>query len=240
MIFDNTNINDIDLLNEYVQNTGFALLIDKPIHWTSFDVVAKIRNLLKIKKIGHAGTLDPLADGLLILCVGKFTKKINEFQDLYKEYQGQIKIGATTKSYDSEFEEENICDISSILNDNVQSLIDNFIGEQLQVPPMFSAKKVNGKRLYELARKNQNIVLEPSLVNFYDIKLSYSAPYIDFYIKCSKGTYIRSFARDIGDKLNVGGYLTSLRRIGIGDYKVTNAIKLIELIKFLKSKIEIK
>jgi tRNA pseudouridine55 synthase len=233
MIFDNKNIDKIDLFIESVITDGAAILIDKPLEWTSFNVVAKIRNTLRIKKIGHAGTLDPLATGLLILCLGKYTKKINDFQDLYKEYTGIVKIGATTKSFDSEFEEDNICDISSITSQDVESTANTFLGKQQQIPPMFSAKKVKGKRLYELARKDIEIEVQSSSVEFFDINVDYNAPNIEFYIKCSKGTYIRSFARDIGQKLNVGGYLSKLRRTGIGEFKVEDAIQLPVLIELL-------
>lgn len=236
MVFNRTNIPDnIEDLLHQINNEGCALLIDKPMDWTSFDVVAKIRNKLRIKKIGHAGTLDPLADGLLILCLGKFTKKINQFQDLPKEYIGKVKIGATTKSFDREFEEENIKDISEISDIDVIRVAESFLGEQEQTPPMFSAKKVKGKRLYEYARKEQEIEVKSSLVNFYEVKCKFDSPFIEFRIKCSKGTYIRSFARDIGIKLNTGGYLSSLRRSKIGDFDVKDAMTITDIIE-LKSK----
>ena len=235
MIYSKSNFHDIEELIAASQSTGAAILVDKPLEWTSFNVVAKIRNMLKIKKIGHAGTLDPLASGLLILCTGKFTKKIYEFQDLYKEYSGQIKIGATTKSYDSEFPEDNLCDISHITEQLVTDEAMKFLGKQLQYPPMFSAKKVKGKKLYELARKDIVIELKANEVEFFDVKVDYHSPYIDFYIKCSKGTYIRSFAFDLGARLGVGGYLNSLRRTAIGQYRVEDAINMNDFIELVKN-----
>jgi tRNA pseudouridine55 synthase len=214
------------------QTDGAVALIDKDKNWTSFDVIGKLRPTLNIRKIGHAGTLDPLATGLLILCLGKSTKKINEYQDLKKGYRALIKLGATTKSYDSEFEEENIKDISSLNIDQIKETVNGFVNEFLQIPPQFSAKKVGGVRSYDLARKNKEIELKPNLVTVYkmDIK-DISLPYIDIEVECSKGTYIRSLARDIGEALNVGGYLKELRRICIGDYSVDDALKIEEIVE---------
>jgi tRNA pseudouridine55 synthase len=234
MIFTKDNIHNIEELIEKSNSEGVAILIDKPLKWTSFDIVAKLRGLLKIKKIGHAGTLDPLATGLLIICAGKYTKKINEFQDLYKEYSGKVKLGVTTKSYDTEFEEENFCDISHLTNEIIYDTANSFIGKQLQMPPMFSAKKVGGKKLYELARKNIEIERKPNEIEFIDVKVEYLAPFFDFHIKCSKGTYIRSFAYDFGAKLGVGAYLYSLRRTAIGDFKVEDSIDIKQLADTLK------
>lgn len=234
MIFSLDNLANKDELVAASNSTGAAILIDKPLDWTSFNVVSKIRNLLKVKKVGHAGTLDPLATGLLIICIGKYTKKISEFQDLFKEYTGEVKLGAITKSYDSEFKEENICDISFLDELTVNEAAKTFLGKQMQYPPMFSAKKVGGKKLYELARKDIVIERKSNEVEFFDVNIQYSAPIAYFYIKCSKGTYIRSFANDLGEKLQVGGYLKSLRRTGIGDFVVDNAIKLKDFIDLFK------
>lgn len=235
MIYTQNNKNEIEELIAASNSTGAAILIDKPLNWTSFNVVAKIRNLLKVKKIGHAGTLDPLADGLLILCTGKFTKKICEFQDLHKEYSGLVKLGATTNSYDSEFPEEKNTDISHITEEFVRNEANKFLGKQNQLPPMFSAKKVKGKKLYELARKGISIERSPSEVEFFNIEVSYDSPLVEFNIKCSKGTYIRSFANDLGENLGVGGYLKSLRRTAIGNLNVNEAVRLEEFIELVKN-----
>ena len=206
---------------------GGVILIDKDLKWTSFDVVAKLRNLLKIKKIGHAGTLDPLATGLLIVCCGKATKTISQFQDLSKTYLAKVKIGATTETDDSEKEEENIKDYSSVSIDDIQAACKSFEGKILQTPPLYSAKKVNGKRLYKLARKGIEVKVEPVEVEIEYIKVNkINLPYFDIEVKCSKGTYIRALARDIGEKLTVGAYLAALRRTKIGDYNVDEALKI--------------
>ncbi len=210
---------------ETIHDTGGVILVDKDLQWTSFDVIAKLRNLFKIKKIGHAGTLDPLASGLLIICCGKFTKKINEYQGLDKTYIAKIKIGATTETDDSEKPEQNIKDISFVTDDDIKSACRAFEGKILQIPPKYSAKKVKGQRLYKLARKGMDVEIKPVEVEVHHIKiLKIDLPFIDVEIKCSKGTYIRSLARDIGEKLGTGAYLASLRRTAIGDYNVENAL----------------
>jgi tRNA pseudouridine55 synthase len=210
---------------ETIHDTGGVILVDKDLQWTSFDVIAKLRNLFKIKKIGHAGTLDPLASGLLIICCGKFTKKINEYQGLDKTYIAKIKIGATTETDDSEKPEQNIKDISFVTDDDIKSACRAFEGKILQIPPKYSAKKVKGQRLYKLARKGMDVEIKPVEVEVHYIKiLKIDLPFIDVEIKCSKGTYIRSLARDIGEKLGTGAYLASLRRTAIGDYNVENAL----------------
>lgn len=234
MIYSQSNKYEIKELIAASQSTGAAILIDKPLNWTSFNAVAKVRNLLKPKKIGHAGTLDPLATGLLILCTGKFTKIIYEFQDLYKVYTGTVKLGAITKSYDSEFEEENITNIDDLQESDIIFQAKQFLGKQLQMPPMFSAKKVNGKRLYELARKDIEVIRTPNEVEFFEIDVEYIKPFVNFRICCSKGTYIRTFANDLGASLRVGGYLTSLRRNYIGGYNVDDAITIDEFIELVK------
>lgn len=210
---------------------GQLLLIDKPLEWTSFDAVKKIRysirkkfNLKKIK-VGHAGTLDPLATGLLIICTGRFTKKITELTLEEKTYSGTFTIGATTASYDLESEIENETSTDHITPEDVAAAAAELTGLQEQVPPIFSAKKVDGKRAYEAARKGESIVLKANTVEVKTFEVDCSAlPNVRFSIVCSKGTYIRSIARDLGEKLKTGGYLSELRRDAIGLYKVDDAI----------------
>jgi len=209
-------------------NGGFCL-IDKDLDWTSFDVCGKIRRITHVKKVGHAGTLDPFATGLLILAIGGATKEISNFQDLNKTYAGSIKIGCTTKTFDCESEEENHKDFSFVTEKQILNDKNLFLGKILQVPPIYSAKKVKGKALYQYARKNQEVEIKPNEVEIYkfeikDIKL----PIIDFEVECSKGTYIRSLAKDFGDKLGCGAYLSSLRRTAIGRFSVENALKIQE------------
>ncbi|MEO1054696.1 MAG: tRNA pseudouridine(55) synthase TruB [Bacteroidota bacterium] len=203
---------------------GRILLVDKPYEWTSFDVVKKLRNKLGVKKIGHAGTLDPLATGLLILCTNKKTKQIQFIQDEEKEYTGTMVIGETTPSYDLETEVSNKKDIAHITESDLVSAKEKFQGVIAQVPPIYSAIKVKGKRAYESARKNEKVELKPrnieiKLFEFEEINL----PEISFRVICSKGTYIRSLANDLGEELGVGAYLSSLRRVRIGDYSIENA-----------------
>lgn len=209
---------------------GQVLLIDKPLHWTSFQVVNKLRwaikkqfNLKKIK-VGHAGTLDPLATGLLIICTGKYTKKIESFQNQEKEYTGTFTIGATTPSYDLETEIDNYFSTEHINEQLIKKTTRKFIGNIEQKPPIFSAIKKNGKRLYELARAGEttNIKSRKITVNTFEI-INVNLPEIEFRIACSKGTYIRSIANDFGKALNSGAYLSSLRRTKIGDFSVNNA-----------------
>jgi len=204
---------------------GQILLFDKPIYWTSFDLVNKvrgmIRSMMKIKKIkvGHAGTLDPLATGLMIICTGKFTKKIEEFSNLDKEYIATIHLGETTPSFDLETEVDNIYPTDHITPELVQKTLEGFLGDQLQVPPMYSAKFIDGKRAYEYARKGVDMNLVPVKVSFRKIELlDFSLPDVKIKLTCSKGTYIRSFARDFGKKLGSGAYLSALQRSSIGSY----------------------
>jgi len=202
---------------------GQVLLINKPYDWTSFDVVKKIRRLVKIKKIGHAGTLDPLATGLLILCTGKFTKKINEYMAQEKEYTGSIMLGATTPTYDLESIPENLKDGSQLTQQDVSAAAAIFTGEIMQTPPIYSAIKKDGKRAYELARRGQDVELQPRkiTVHSFDTKLNY--PIVEFRIVCSTGTYIRSLAHDLGEKLGCGAYLNALCRTRIGNFSVDDA-----------------
>lgn len=220
---------------------GTVLLVDKPKSWTSFDVVNKIRYKLKYKlgvrkiKVGHAGTLDPLATGLLIICTGKFTKKLNELQALQKEYTGTIKLGASTPSFDAEMEEDSQFPVEHIDMELLEKVRQEFIGDLEQIPPIFSAIKVDGQPLYKKARKGKTIEIKPRPVKIYDFKIALTEmPYINFYVKCSKGTYIRSIANDYGKALGSGGYLTELRRISIGDFKIEDAWNLDHLIEFIE------
>lgn len=200
------------------------LLIDKPLHWTSFDVVRKLRNILHIKKIGHAGTLDPLATGLLIVCTGKFTKRINEFMAQTKEYTGTITLGAVTPTYDLESEPENFQSTNSITIETIREAALQLTGPILQVPPAHSAIKVNGKRVYELARQGKEVKLEPRPVTIYTFDiLSFEKDVVQFRVSCSTGTYIRSLANDLGRIIGCGGYLSSLRRTKIGEFTVNEA-----------------
>ena len=214
---------------------GSAVLINKDKGWTSFDVIAKIRKIIGIRKIGHCGTLDPFATGLLILCIGKSTKQVATFQELSKQYLTRIKLGATTKSHDTETEEENFCDVSNLSVNTIQNALHSFIGNIEQIPPMYSAKKIDGKKLYQLARKNIEITRNPTQVSIENIEIiDINLPFVDVRIKCSKGTYIRSLARDVGEKLGVGGYLTELVRLRIGDYDVEYSFKLEDIVSFSK------
>jgi tRNA pseudouridine55 synthase len=211
---------------------GRVLLINKPPEWTSFDVIRKIRNLIQIKKVGHAGTLDPLATGLLIVCTGKFTKKINEYMAQEKEYTGALTLGATTPTYDLESEPENFNDYASLTTEKILSAADILTGEIMQVPPAHSAIKVDGKRVYELARRGVEVKLEPRKVfikafEITEIKL----PVVYFRVVCSTGTYIRSLANDFGKKLGCGAYLSSLCRTRIGDYKLKDAMTIEEFVQ---------
>src|ERR1035437_1892500 len=212
---------------------GQVLLFDKPVYWTSFDLVNKVRIIIRstfgIKKIkvGHAGTLDPLARGLMIVCTGKATRKIDDFRDLNKEYVATIHLGETTPSFDLETETDNRYPTDHITEQMVKDVLAGFLGEQKQLPPMYSAKLISGKRAYEFARKGIEKKLDPVTVFFREIELlSFNIPEIKVRLLCSKGTYIRSFARDFGTVLKSGGYLSSLERTAIGVYHVRNAYSL--------------
>jgi len=210
--------------NVNIFEQGQVLLIDKPFEWTSFDVVRKIRNLIKIKKVGHAGTLDPLATGLLIVCTGKFTKRINEFMAQEKEYTGTFTLGATTPTYDLESEPGNFKDTSSITNENILNTTKQFIGEIMQVPPAHSAIKIDGKRVYELARQGKEVIIEPRKIFIREFEITdINMPVVSFRVVCGTGTYIRSLANDFGGTLGCGAYLTSLCRTRIGESKLSDA-----------------
>ena len=212
--------------------SGHLFLLDKPLDWTSFQAVNKLKYKLKREfkelpkkfKIGHAGTLDPKATGLLIVCTGKFTKKIPEIQDAPKEYWTEIKIGVQTESYDTEKPEILHQDYSHITEEQIHQALEKFLGEIDQKPPVFSALKIDGKRAYDLARAGEDVEMKSRKTTIHyinDIKID--LPLVSFTVGCSKGTYIRSLAHDIGQELEVGAYLTQLRRTKIGDYSVENA-----------------
>ena len=205
---------------------GKVLLIDKPLRWTSFDIVKKVRILTRVIKIGHAGTLDPLATGLLIVCTGSFTKQINTYMGLPKEYTGTMVLGATTPTYDLESEPENFTSIAHLTKEEIQKATLPFVGEILQMPPQHSAIKKDGKRLYESARKGIEVKVDPRKVNIISFEITHiDLPTIEFKVVCSTGTYIRSLVKDFGDALHVGAYMSSLRRTKIGDFEVANAIQ---------------
>lgn len=211
---------------------GQLLLINKPLRWTSFDAVNKIRNLVRVKKVGHAGTLDPLATGLLIICTGKFTKKINEYQAQEKEYTGTFTLGAATPTYDLESEPENFKPIEKLSEQEIRSATKNFIGEIFQVPPAHSAIKQDGKRVYELARQGKEVKLNPRKVIISEFEIEKivpgtpagELPLIYFRVVCSTGTYIRSLANDFGAALGCGAYLSSLCRTRIGNFLLNDAL----------------
>ncbi|WP_456376920.1 tRNA pseudouridine(55) synthase TruB [Lutibacter sp.] len=212
---------------------GQVLLIDKPLEWTSFQVVNKLRWHIKQKfgikkiKVGHAGTLDPLATGLLIICTGKFTKKINEYQGQIKEYTGEFTLGATTPSYDLETEVNKTFLTEHITEELIYNTVTQFMGEIDQVPPIFSALKKDGKRLYELAREGKTTEIKARKITISAFEITkIELPKVEFRVVCSKGTYIRSLAYDFGKALNSGAYLSKLRRTKIGNFKVEDGMKI--------------
>lgn len=216
---------------------GQVLLIDKPLHWTSFDVVNKIkhkiRHTFQIKKIkvGHAGTLDPLASGLLIVCTGKMTKSIETFQNQEKVYSGTIVLGGTTATYDAEFPPDKTYPYDHITEDLIHSVVQKLTGEIDQVPPIFSAVKVKGQTAYSLARKGKEVELKSRKIHIYEFEITgISLPIVTFRIKCSKGTYIRSLAYDFGLMCGSGAYLGSLKRESIGEYLVSNALTIEDVV----------
>lgn len=220
---------------------GAVLFIDKPRHWTSFDVVNKIRrmlrNYLEIKKIkvGHAGTLDPLATGLVIVCTGKATKQMTKFQELEKVYTAQIRFGATTPSFDLETEIDATFPWEHITRDQLEETLLQMIGEQDQLPPLFSAKSVDGKRAYVMARKGEQVDLKPQRIRINQLKLlDFRLPEVELEVHCGKGTYIRSLARDLGNQLGSGAHLTGLRRTRIGPHTVDESITIEQLTEKLE------
>jgi tRNA pseudouridine55 synthase len=203
---------------------GQMILVNKPLHWTSADVVKKIRNQVHAK-VGHAGTLDPLATGLLILCTGKFTKKITEYMAQEKEYTGTFTLGATTASYDLETEPENRRDYAKVNAADLEAVCRQFIGEILQVPPAYSAIKKNGRRSYDLARQGKAVALDARKVRISAFEMkTLQLPLVSFRVVCSTGTYIRSLANDVGQVLGCGAYLSALCRTRIGEYRLEDAI----------------
>ncbi|WP_347923827.1 tRNA pseudouridine(55) synthase TruB [Pontimicrobium sp. SW4] len=221
---------------------GQILLIDKPLNWTSFQVVNKlrwhIRKTFDIKKIkvGHAGTLDPLATGLLVICTGKMTKQINEFQAQVKEYTGTITLGSTTPSFDLETDIDKTYPTDHITEQLVDKTTQQFIGDIEQYPPVFSAIKKDGKRLYEFARAGETVEIKPRTINISEFEITrFENTQVDFRVVCSKGTYIRSLANDFGKALQSGGHLTALRRTKIGDFNVDKAFSIENFIESLPS-----
>jgi len=206
------------------ESTDRILLVDKPLGWTSFDVVKKLRGCLKIKKIGHAGTLDPLASGLLIICTGKMTKRISEIQEMEKEYEGDFTLGQITPSFDLETEVSHFASYGHLQNEDIINASREFIGELRQIPPSYSAVKVKGKRAYLRARKGEEVDMKPRIVKIEDLQIkSIDLPTVGFLVICSKGTYIRSLANDFGKQLGVGAHLSRLVRTRIGHYHLDEA-----------------
>ena len=221
---------------------GEVILIDKDLEWTSFNVVKKVKVVLLNKyglkklKVGHAGTLDPLATGLVIICTGKQTKNIEKYQSQEKEYIARIRLGATTPSFDLETEVDNEYPYDHICEKDLIKALKEFEGEQDQIPPLFSAKSIGGKRAYTYARKGEEIELKASKVHFFLLDLiHFELPFVKVRVVCSKGTYIRAFARDLGIKLNSGAHLTALRRTGIGNFRVDEALSIREFEESIKT-----
>lgn len=216
--------------------SGEILLVDKPQHWTSFDVVNKLRFAISRKtgklKVGHAGTLDPLATGLLIICTGKKTKELDNYQAQQKEYTGTLKLGATTPSFDAETEEQNPLPFDAVTPSMIQETVNRLTGVIEQTPPQFSAVKIDGKRAYTLARKDKTIEIPKRTISIFEFEITrIELPYIDFRVQCSKGTYIRTLVNDFGALLGCGAYMTALRRTKNGAFAIENAWHLEELIK---------
>lgn len=226
---------------KYDFDAGEVLLVDKPLNWTSFQVVNKLRYPLKRLynkkkfKVGHAGTLDPLATGLLVICTGKMTKSINGFIQDAKEYTGIIQLGATTPSFDLETEVDKTFPMDHITKEKVEEVRKQFLGEQEQVPPIFSAKQIEGKRAYEYAREGQEVKMRVALITIHDLQLKLKEKgHLHFKVNCSKGTYIRSLANDIGKALNSGGHLVELRRTKSGEFDVDQAKSVEEWVEIIK------
>lgn len=221
---------------------GEVLLINKPLHWTSFQLVNKLRWLIKRKlgikkiKVGHSGTLDPLASGLMIICTGKKTKEISQHQAAEKEYIATLKLGATTPSYDGETEETYFYPTKHISKELIISVCNRFVGEIEQLPPIFSAIKLKGKKLYESARKGNKVEIKPRIIRINELEIiSMDLPYIKLRVLCSKGTYIRSLAHDLGKAMNTGAWLCELQRTKIGSKTIKNAIDINDFQQMIKS-----
>ncbi|MBR2326298.1 MAG: tRNA pseudouridine(55) synthase TruB [Alistipes sp.] len=226
-------------LRDYDFREGYIAVIDKPLEWTSSDVVRKIKfrlNKMGFRKIkvGHAGTLDPLATGILLVCIGKATKQVDALQAERKEYVAELCLGATTPSFDMEHPVDKTYPTEHITRERVEEALTALTGERLQAPPIYSAKKVEGLRAYELARAGEQVELRKALINIYSITLEeYDMPHIRIRVECSKGTYIRSLAQEIGEKLDSGAYLTSLRRTRNGEFGEADAVLLEDFLKNL-------
>lgn len=230
----------VDMIQKFSE--GSTIIVDKPLNWTSFDVVNKIRWNLKQKlgvkkiKVGHAGTLDPLATGVLVLCIGSHTKRIEELQSGIKTYTGKILLGKTTPSYDLETEYNAEFPYEHITPELIEEIRISFLGEQQQVPPIFSAKQIDGKRAYDLARAGKEVELKSNGIHIYDLKFDTSDfPEVYFEVSCSKGTYIRSLAHDFGKKLKSGGTLIELRRTKSGDQIIDESKSVEEWIDFIRN-----
>ena len=229
-----TDIKDINLVED-----GYVAVIDKPLEWTSADVVRKVKFRLQRMgyrkiKVGHAGTLDPLATGILLVCIGRATKRVDELQAERKEYVADLMLGATTPSFDMEHPVDKTYPTDHITREKVEEALLSLTGERLQAPPIFSAKKVEGLRAYELARAGEEVELRKALINIYSIKLEeYDMPKVRIRVECSKGTYIRSLAHEIGEALDSGAYLTSLRRTRNGAFSEQDAVSLDDFLKNL-------
>lgn len=222
-----TTTSDVRMLDF---ETGEILLVDKPLNWTSFDVVHRVKELFHVRKVGHAGTLDPRATGLLILCTGKKTKTINEFAGQEKEYEGIMQLGATTASFDSEMPERNARDFLGVREEQVRDVFQSFLGTQRQTPPMYSAVKYGGKPLYKYARKGRTVERQSREITISQFELlKMDLPFLHFRVVCSKGTYIRSVVDECGAKLLCGAYLKELRRTRIGAMVVQQALHIEEL-----------
>ena len=227
-------LKDVNLVED-----GYVAVIDKPLEWTSADVVRKVKFRLQRMgyrkiKVGHAGTLDPLATGVLLVCIGRATKRVDSLQAERKEYVAELMLGATTPSYDMEHPVDQTFPIEHITKEAVESVLRTLEGERLQAPPLYSAKKVEGIRAYDFARQGEEVELKKALINIYSITLEeYDLPKIRIRVECSKGTYIRSLAKEIGEGLDSGAYLTSLRRTASGDFRVENAMQLEDFLKKL-------
>jgi tRNA pseudouridine55 synthase len=220
---------------------GELLVFNKPLYWTSFDLVKKVKNIiragtgLKKLKVGHAGTLDPLASGVMIICTGRYTKRISELQEHDKEYLATFHLGATTPSFDLETEVDARFNITDVTKEKLNAVLKELSGSQMQVPPLYSAKNIDGKRAYEYARKGVDVKMKPSPVVFHKLELTrFEMPEVEILIRCSKGTYVRSFARDMGEKLGCGAYLSALVRTGSGEYTLSDSMTLEEFEKKLE------
>lgn len=221
-------------VKEYFES-GRVLLIDKSPDWTSFDVIRKIRNIIRIKKVGHAGTLDPLATGLLIVCTGKFTKRINEYMAQVKEYTGTFTLGSVTPTYDLESEPEQFQPYDHITYEELIKSTKQFTGLIMQVPPAHSAIKIDGKRVYELARQGKEVKIDPRPVTIHEFEITeVNMPVVGFRIVCSTGTYIRSIANDFGQALGCGAHLSKLRRTRIGEFQVNDSMTMEAFEGFVK------